>query len=161
MSLTHYPLMSCYTPCMRAYLAVFNHLLYSLQFWQVSAWRFHCLKSSLDNRNFYFLPLASPKFVEYIVDFASHVQINSLLHLSTESRLIINNIMTLLRSSVICHIIFQIKSIINGCCSFWSFKNKVKFFQKKKKKTEKSIFTAWSLNPNINLVSNIISGLEQ
>ena len=34
-------------------------------------------------------------------------------------------------------------------------------FSKKKKKTEKSIFSAWSLNPNINLVSNIISGLEQ
>ena len=161
MSLTHYPLMSCYTPCMHAYLAVFNHLLYSLQFWQVSAWRFHCLKSSLDNRNFYFLPLASPKFVEYIVDFASHVQINSLLHLSTESRLIINNIMTLLRSFVICHIIFQIS--LMDVAVFVFLKNNLKFFKKKKKKkkTEKSIFSAWSLNPNINLVSNIISGLEQ
>ena len=158
MSLTHYPLMSCYTPCMHAYLAVFNHLLYSLQFWQVSAWRFHCLKSSLDNRNFYFLPLASPKFVEYIVDFASHVQINSLLHLSTESRLIINNIMTLLRSFVICHIIFQIS--LMDVAVFEVLKTKLNF-SKKKKKTEKSIFSAWSLNPNINLVSNIISGLEQ
>ena len=45
---------------------------------------------------------------------------------------------------------------------FEVLKTKLNFSKKKKKKkTEKSIFTAWSLNPNINLVSNIISRLEQ
>ena len=95
-SLTYYPLLSCYMPSVCVWLAVFNHFLHSLQFWQVSAQRFHCLKSSLMASNQYFFgwpqvlfPTTSKSKICPIyssVHFTCTKQC-SLLHLNTESGL--------------------------------------------------------------------------
>ena len=77
-------------------LGVFNHFLYSLRYWQVSAWRFHCLKSSLmaSNQHFFVRPrlLFPPTSNSKIFPVHSSLRFpcpnqRSLLHLNTESRL--------------------------------------------------------------------------
>ena len=70
------------------WLAIFNFFLHSLQIWQVSLRYSTALNhlwwwltnTYLDNHNFYFLPLSSPKSVEYTVHFNSHVQTNAVCY---------------------------------------------------------------------------------
>ena len=77
-------------------LGVFNRFLHSLRFWQVSGWRFHCLKSSLmvSNQRFFGRPvLLFPSISKSkICPVYSSLRFTcpnqrSLLHLNTKSRL--------------------------------------------------------------------------
>ena len=78
------------------WLAVFNHFLHLPQFWQVSAWSFHCLKSSsvASNQNFFGWPrLLFPSTSKskicpvYNSLHFTYLKQHSLSHLNNESRL--------------------------------------------------------------------------
>ena len=99
------------------WLAVFNRLLHSRRFWQVSTWRFHCFKSSLmaSNQHFFWQPrLQFPSTSKskiclvYISPRFTCPNQRSMLHFNTESRLFSFN--RLGREFVLTHCSFAIFS---------------------------------------------------
>ena len=128
------------------WLAVFHRFLHSLRFWQVSASRFHCLKSSLMVSNQHFLgrlqllfPFTSKSKICAVYSPLCFICLNqrSRLHLNTESRLFSFN--RLRREYVLTRYSFLILhnqnsialslrskcflSSLSSCPTFWSIKH--------------------------------------